>query len=204
MEREARTRNRGMELLAVLLLLCGSKIAVADTLVFGIPLGEELAIPECAKTSYGYAPGTDKVCFERVFGKEKDTGPVVNETVSIKFPINELPQIIKGASISGLIIDGKLEGIGFNTAGVRTAKMVLEKLKEKYGEPDVFLPRTVTNRMGAAFDTFSAGWTLPELVILYQGILGDLDTGLVNIDTKKGSDHRSKKLRELTKDKRPL
>jgi hypothetical protein len=172
--------------------------------VFGLALGQDFSLPECKKSSYGYSIATDYVCYERLFGKEKLSHPIVTETVMVRFPISESPSIAKGGVINVRIIDGKLEGIAFNTMGTRDADVVLGKLKEKYGEPKVFIPKTVQNRLGASFDAFDAAWSRPDLQVLFQSVSSSLDSGLVTIDTKKGSDDRSKILRELTKDKRPL
>jgi hypothetical protein len=195
--------------LAAVLLFCVSQIPVSnayadDITVFGIPLGQDLSLPECAKASYGYRIGTNQTCVERLFEREKQTGPILTETVRIRFPIAESPAIVSGGVLIGRVIDGKLEGIGFNTMGTQNADTVLARLREKYGEPKVFQPRVVKNRLGASFDAFDAAWSGQNIEVRFQSVSGSLDSGLVNIDTKKGSDDRSKALKELTKDKRPL
>ena len=191
------------------LLFCVSPISVStvyadDMTVFGISLGQEFSLPECAKASYGYRIGTKQVCFERLFEKEKLAGPIVTDSVRIRFPLADSPAIVTGAVLIGRVIDGKLEGVGFNTIGTRNADTVLDRLKEKYGEPNVFLPRVVQNRLGASFDAFDAAWSGQNLEVHFQSVMGSLDSGLVIIDTKKGSEDRSRALKELTKDKHPL
>lgn len=194
---------------AAVLLFCVSQTPVSnayadDITIFGIPLGQDFSLPECAKASYGYDIGTNQTCFERLFAREKQTGPIVTETVKIRFPIAKSPAIVNGGELIGRVIDGKLEGVGFNTMGIRNADIVLARLKEKYGEPEVFLPHVVKNRLGASFDVFDAAWSGQNIEVLFQSVSGSLDSGLVNVDTKKGSEDRSKALEELTKDKRPL
>lgn len=195
--------------LAAVFLFCVSQLPVSnayaeDIIVFGIPLGQDFLLPECAKASYGYSIGTNQACFERLFAREKQTGPIVTDTVRIRFPIAESPAIVKGGELIGRVIDGKLEGVGFNTMGIQNADTVLARLKEKYGEPKELLPQVVKNRLGASFDAFDAAWSGQNIEVLFQSVSGSLDSGLVNIDTKKGSEDRRKALKELTKDKRPL
>lgn len=197
--------QRFLLLLALLMSHGLFSVTYADDMAaFGLALGQDFSLPECKKESYGYSIGTDHVCFERLFGKEKQSDPIVTETVRVRFPITESPSIVKGGEIIARVIDGKLEGLGFNTMGTRNADVVLNKLKEKYGEPKVFIPHTVKNRLGASFDAFNVGWSGPNLQVLFQSVSGSLDSGLVHIDTKKGSEDRSKAIKELTKDKRPL
>lgn len=171
---------------------------------FGLPLAQEFSLPECKKGVYGYSTGTDYVCFQRLFGREKQSGQIVTESVRIRFPIADSPSIVRGGELIARIIDGKLEGLGFNTFGIRNADIVLGKLKEKYGDPEVFAPHTVKNALGASFEAFDASWSKINLRVHFQSVSGSLDSGLVQIDTKKGSDDRGKAIKELTKDKRPL
>lgn len=190
--------------LGLLLLLLAAQAFAADNTVFGLPLGEPLSVPECARSSYGYVVITDKICFERLFEKEHARGSIVSETVSIRFPISELPSIVNGTSMLALVLNGRLEGIGFNTHGVSDQEIVLSALKKKYGEPKVFLPHTVQNLMGASFKVFTALWQLPNIVVTFQSTTGEIDAGLVNIDTKIGSQYRTERLKELTGGQRKL
>ena len=176
-----------------------------DMTVFGLTLAQDFSLPECKKESYGYSiGGTYYVCFERLFGEEKQSGPIVAETVKIRFPIADSPSIVKGRELLVSVIDSKLEGLRFDTFGIQDADIVLGKLKEKYGEPKVFTPRTVKNRFGGSFEAFDASWSGPNLQVLFQSVRGSLDSGLVQIDTTKSSENRSRAIKELTKDKRPL
>jgi len=181
---------------------------IVDKTVFGIPLGEKFTTPECSKQKLGktlvYKTFSDTVCFKRLSEKMQDTGPIINESVIISFSTKESPQIIKGFEILGLVMEGNLEGIGFNTTGISSADVVLGKLKEKYGRTTSFVPKKMTNRLGNSFDAFDATWDFDDLFVRFQSVTSSLDSGLVNIDTKKGKEHREKRLKELLKDKRPL
>jgi len=195
-------------LIAAFLLACPGIALGSDMSVFGLRLGEKFSMSECPRqmlgktVAYGF-PGTEP-CFERPLGKTGERGPIINDTVLVKFPLSQIPSLVAGLGISVLIIDGNLEGVGFNTRGVDNADWALKRLKEKYGEPTAVVPRTVQNRMGAAFEAFTASWELPGLYVHFESVSTSLDSGLVNIDTKLGREHRDEALRELLKDKRPL
>lgn len=172
--------------------------------VFGMSLGRNLQIPECNKQYGIYDISTKVVCFERAYGKEKLTSPVINETVRIAFPITESPSIVKNGVLLGMVIDGKLEGINFNTFGVKNADSVLLKLKEKYGEPQEFVPYKEENRLGQKFDAFTAIWRQENLEVYMQSILGSITSGLVSIDTLKAKEAKSEITKSLKKENRPL
>jgi hypothetical protein len=175
-----------------------------DLTIFGFPIAREISIPECAKTSYGYVVLTSQVCIERLSPHRDEGGPVVTETVLIHFPISEAPEIAKSLKMSGRIIDGKLEGVGFNTRGTEDANRVLAVLKEKFGEPDSIRPRVVRNRLGASFEAFDSEWKKQDVDILFESVRSSLDSGLVSIETTKRKDEKAKLLKELSKDRRPL
>jgi len=178
-----------------------------DMSVFGITLGQRFDIPECTKRKIGGSfmysvPKT--VCFERLSGREGQTGEITNDTVLVKFPFSEAPQISTTGNLMIGVIDGKLESVGFNTAGVRFQEYALAKLIEKYGKPHTLIPHKLKTRIGATFDTFVASWSFPNLFVTFDSVSFKLDSGLVNIDTKKGKEDRERALKELLKDKRPL
>lgn len=172
--------------------------------VFGLALGQSLQIPECRKQYGIYDISNKSVCFERIFGREKLTTPVENETVKITFPTLDAPKIAKNGVLLGMVIDGKLEGINFNTFGIKDAEQVLNKLKEKYGEPHEYKPYVEENRLGQKFNAFSALWKLDNLEVYMQSILGSITSGLVSIDTHKARDAKKDSLKNLQKDPHPL
>ncbi len=200
-----------MVILVGLLLFSAQPTSAQDMKVFGIPLGQPFTIAECEPAIYGYKGDTTSVCFDRLSesAKRKDkkkqvSEPVVNDLVKVRFPITEGPGLIAGDGFLARILDGKLEGIGFNTLGVSNADSVLKKLKEKYGSPTTLVSRKVQNRLGASFDAIEASWAFPDLYVTFDSAVYWLDSGLVNIDTKKGKEWRDNEMKNLLKDKRPL
>jgi hypothetical protein len=172
-----------------------------DTKVFGLQIGAELNLAECQRTklsknNFIYSGGDQLWCYER-HDKAKDGAPVVNETILIKFPFRDRPQIASGMSLVGQVMDGKLEGIGFNTLGVTDADDVLQKLTEKYGTPSSSRRYEVQNRLGAKFTTVQAVWNFSNLVVIFDGVASSLDSGLVTIDTPRCKAAREQRLEEL-------
>ena len=105
--------------------------AATDMSVFGLKLGEPFTVPECERLDlkiknlerihYKYS---ESVCFEQI-PYSKDNGTAVNRWV--KFPYKEAPQIVSTNTVSVLVMDGNLEGIGFNTLGTSADTMVFWK-----------------------------------------------------------------------------
>lgn len=143
--------------------------------IFDIALATRFSLKECNNK-------LETPCFER--GKEKVGVPVCNETVSIRLP--ESPEIVKGSELLGLITDGNLESIAFDTPGYYDQAIVLNELKQKFGEPNVYQPRTMTDSFGVSFSTFTAEWNTDSVVVTFHGIfLRQAHTGLVTINTAK-------------------
>lgn len=191
----------------------------ADANVFGLmKIGEPFTLAECPSASYGgYKITVEKPCWKRIGAssdfrdkkkKKKDaptTAPSpMNDTVFVTFPFDEQPALSSRSEIVVLIVDGALEGLGFNTSGIGNQEYVLAKLKEKYGEPSVYKPLTLQNRLGATFDALEAVWTFDNLIVRFSSAENSLDSGLVNIDSPKGKKHREDKINEIFKKNRAL
>lgn len=188
-------------LILLLALATTVEADAADHTVFGFALGEPLNLPECERTSVGYSFVTTVTCFRSPsFYDSKDEF----RTFTILFPSNESPSIVSGGGVLGLVMDRRLEGIGFSTEGVSNQDAVLSALKKKYGEPRVFAPKIVKNRLGASFEAFDAIWETQDLHITFESISSAIDSGVVRIDTRKGKEARDRALKEMLKDRRPL
>jgi hypothetical protein len=172
--------------------------------VFGLTLGAPFTVSECDKDSRGYSLRITKVCFERLFGKIKESAPVVTESVRIRFPVSDSPSLARGGELSAQIIDGILEGISFSTRGIADIDRVMGALTQKYGEPTMRQPQVLQNRLGAKFESVDAAWVLPNLDVHFGSSLGTVDSGAVFVSTRKGAEFRSRRLKETLKDRRPL
>ena len=189
-------------LLGILAMGAEPQTKNADDSVFGMRLGEKFSIPECAhlKKSNLYAENDPAPCYERIGStwdkKARHDSPVTNDTVTILFPFSQRPPIISGLKISAQIVDGHLESIGFNTMGLQTQDQTLSTLKEKYGDPTSLTELKKQNNFGATFDSHFSVWKFEKFTVVFQGTTDRFDSGLVNIDTKKGADYRSALLKK--------
>lgn len=194
----------------------------ADGSIFGVMnIGETFVLPECPTASYGgYKITVEAACWKNIRSnydystakkKKKKDEPTaapapkaMTDNVYVAFPFAEQPTLSKNSDIIVLVVDGILEGVGFNTSGVSNQEFVLEKLKEKYGEPTVYNPIKVQNRLGATFDSIEAIWKFDNLIIRFNSTENDLESGLVNIDSPKGLKHRQDALDAIFKKNRSL
>jgi hypothetical protein len=207
-------------LVLVTLIFCANATA-QDMSVFGMRFGQSLSIPECPTEGYSidYELFPNHVCYARLmiyerFGAEvfkrydkkhppPTLPPLGTEEVRISYPILDRPEI-SNTTVAAILIDGRLEGISFGTRGIADADSILEKLKAKYGASPTIVSAKVQNRLGASFNTFYALWIFPDLRVGFHSVSDTLDAGLVIIDTKKGNEWREQRLKETSKDKRPL
>jgi len=171
----------------------------ADSTVFGLHLGEKLSLPECThlKKSTLYLENDGVVCFERsiaAWEKSKWSSPVFDETVMILFPFGRKPALASKYKIVGQVVEGNLESIGFNTSGITAQEQTLEGLTAKYGDPTKTVNETKQNAFGARFDSHVAVWEFDNLTVIFQGTTDRIDSGLVNIDTRKGAKFRARLL----------
>jgi len=201
----SQTGSRSILLFSLFLLFClrspflPAQSNAPDT-AFGLQIGGALSLPECerirvSKNNFAYRPIAQSWCYERM---ERGDTPLTNGTIEIKFPLKDRPQIVSGLSLIGTVMDGRLEGIGFNTLGVSNADDVLQKLTEKYGKPTSSEPYEVQNGFGAKFTSVRALWSFSNLVVIFKGVSSNLDSGLVIIETPKCNAWREQKLKELT------
>ena len=98
---------------ALAMLAAWTGLASADetnVAVFGLPLGAQLQISECAKKDLGgltiYPPAA-ATCFERLGTQERvrATAPVENDSILIRFAAAEAPAVMSGGTGIGLVVN---------------------------------------------------------------------------------------------------
>jgi hypothetical protein len=200
-------RNPGMKALiagAIIGLLSmgtSAQTRIGAQSVFGFSLGEKLAMPECPfDTQNKFYVDDSRVaafegkalskttCFEH-WDNALAGQPAGTERVGIKFPEGESPSIAAG--VSALLIDGRLESVSIDTAGLSNQDQVMAALKQKYGAPTSTNETKKQNSFGAVFNSHFAVWKFANLTVVFKGTTSHIDSGLVNIETKKGADYRS-------------
>ncbi|MCU1285947.1 MAG: hypothetical protein JWO13_2297 [Acidobacteriales bacterium] len=180
-----------------------------DLSVFGFQIGKPFNLAECptmqvARERYTYSGSSGAPCYKRTGLLRTKVAPVYTATVLIQFPSAEQPALSSGLDISAQVMDGNLEGIGFNTAGVRDGEKVLQSLIEKYGEPTTKQLSTVQGSYGTVYPMIVARWAFSNLEVSFKSISTELSSGLVTIDSIKCREWRQATLKRLTGSGRTL
>jgi hypothetical protein len=179
-----------LSLIAVLFLLANVSRS-ADLAVFGLEFGKPVQLPECESTS----PFVQKTCVTKEGKFPGDTHHYVY------FSSADTPSIVDQFSTSDnatasfgldLMLDqnGALIGLSFLTPGISYQTRILDQLTAKYGKPTRRKTVQVQNGFGARFDVIHALWNLPNLTVLFDGALAQLNQGSVTIDSPEAAKMR--------------
>lgn len=108
--------------------------------------------------------------------------------------INELPLLVPSRkrpdgtrTVTALVISGRVEGLRVTTDGFVHQERLLEQLVQKFGEPRSQEDREVTAGSGGRFDAVRATWRTPNLHVLYSGMAGRIDEGIISVFTDVGA-----------------
>jgi len=162
--------------------------AASPQSVFGIQIGQPLAIPECKKTpriaslpdvDFGYEMRQPVVCHQAARVNAGETWA----TETIVFPLESMPTIARSGKMDAMIVDGKVIGFTIPTAGIESQEVVISLLTEKYGKPASVTRSSVQNSVGGSFQAISAIWATAGLAISFNAAPYRLDIGEVMIDT---------------------
>lgn len=157
--------------------------------VFGLEFGKPLEIRVCEKVNRRNLEPTEGVCkFEYVGEAAKSTPGVSN--AGILFAESEQPQIVVG-SVVATLINGRLEGVEFTTAGSVAVRFVMDALREKYGKPASIDKYQMTNGLGITTDHLSAEWSKGSVKVSYVELLPGSRVGKVTIETTAGLKNRA-------------
>lgn len=187
-------------------MLLSNVVCAEIEIVFGtLELGGLMDYDECPKTGRSYSPRTENICYEKLSStKTNSYNEAVDGSVMIRFPFSSKPSIVSGGVVVGQMIEGRLEGLGFNTRGIHNQDEVIAALISRFGSPSSYKKRMAQNNAGASFEVFDAVWSTANLVITYQSATRTFDVGLVNINTQIGQAAQDAALKHLSRDKRPL
>jgi hypothetical protein len=193
-----------MRLLALILTLLPAAAMSADMTVFGLKLGEPLALPECHwnDSLRVYGPATNGPCM--TYGRYTDRRDPASSERRIEFPYSQRPSLSARSYVIGTVINGKLEAVTVPTRGINAIRPTMEALQAKYGEPTSVRTYPVRNRAGAQFESANATWEFADLSVVYLGSVGVLDAGEIVIATPTGIAERERQHKESTRDRRPL
>lgn len=163
-------------------LIAAPALAAEPIAVFGITIGSPLTLPECGTRIIAgrtvYNSTHQAVCSEAA-RPDQTTADVSWSRVN--FPADQAPLIAKWPYVNAYIYRGVVEGIEFPTAGISSQDVVLDQLRQKFGQPTSLRSVTVQNAMGATFQSHEAEWRLPALRVTFRGSVRSLDMGKVEI-----------------------
>ncbi|QOR55216.1 MAG: hypothetical protein SHS37scaffold296_33 [Burkholderiales phage 68_11] len=151
--------------------------------VFGLELGRPLALPECAYRATRGGKNYDAITKFTCYEDKHELNGYGEPVRRVNFKPEESPVYIKWQRLFALEADGMLIGIDFLTPGVQAQEIVLAALRQKFGEPTTLAVRKAKTLQGAEFDSLSAVWALPALIVRLEGTTDRIDTGRVTIDT---------------------
>jgi len=104
-----------------------------DMTVFGITLGQPLAVDECPQGTVSFKA----MCAMKDRFMPKDEYGV--EFVDVWFPTSFTSELVSSGSLSVILIDGSVESVTFGTwSGDMRQQMALRELTKKYGRPIIF------------------------------------------------------------------
>jgi hypothetical protein len=154
--------------------------------VFGLELGKPLAIPECHHkvSSRGFVFSTyeddpAETCYEPDIELQ---GAPPWRRGSVNFPLKKMPLILHLNSGYTLIVNGKLEGLQFDTLNYGNTDAIIRELSVKFGRP-TSVTRFTANPANVPVPATHAEWRLPNLYVSYRNIDYSVDYGALLIET---------------------
>jgi len=182
-----RIRLSAMAVLS-LVLLPASGQAQAPWTVYGIELGQPVALPACKHktlpngqpSQYIYEDDPAETCHE----PEIQLRDAPWQRGSVNFPLRKQPLISAFNSGFTLIIDGKVEGLQFSTRGDANTNAIINELSTKFGRP-TSISKTTSTVAGIAVPAVHTEWDLESLYVSYLNIHREIGYGLLEIETPK-------------------
>ncbi len=181
-----------------------AKAGGVDTRVFGIQLGERLALPACNIFSLGTAAST--TCLAKDVITELATrmvNPGGAPMTIIKLARANCPGWMSDCSVGAQVdASGRLIGIVANTDGYAVEEQAMRELTAKYGRRFGRLPVVFTrNENGAKYPTSHYDWNLSGLRVLYFAVEDNLKRGRLIVETEEAFQRRVALTREAKRPK---
>jgi hypothetical protein len=169
--------------------LAAAHASLPPTSIFGILVGEPLALLECIaatnpakyhadksgyKGKFYYKFPDTAPCFERLTRQGLGDSPL-NEIVHVQFPLKENLATVADNVVVVQILDGKVEFIRFNTKGRVFQDEDLAIFSAKFGKPTSAKPVPLQNGLGARFEALIAIWKItPNVTATYSSFGGNI------------------------------
>ncbi|MEP7364174.1 MAG: hypothetical protein ABI972_13040 [Acidobacteriota bacterium] len=181
-----------------------AKAANVDTKVFGLALGERISLPSCGMLDFGGTSMKTCVSDDMINQLTNALAGMGGESSSavIKIAKANCPSWMSQCQVSAELDNGRLVGISATTDGLQVEQEAGGELRAKYGtrhsRQQRFNTRTDT---GAKFETWDFFWDLPGLRVEYYVINGNVNRGLLIVQTEEAYQRRLARVREEKKPK---
>ncbi|QGL94590.1 hypothetical protein FEO92_20255 [Stenotrophomonas maltophilia] len=156
----------------------------------GITLGAPLG-PECPREQIPHAgavydlSAAKSACWVAMGMQPGARTNTVNNDLLTVVPLSNKRPIGTG-SVTAVIVNGVVEGLTISTDGFVHAQELFEQLKQKLGAPTKHDTVQVVSGVGANFSGPRAVWELPGTYVQFNGIVGAVNSGLIQVYTEKG------------------
>ncbi len=179
---------RSLHLLVFAALLQGATTppAVAPT-VLGQELGKPITLPECPHKRWPDGRISPDL-YELYPNIICHTPPIQLrdapwQRADLYYPTDKIPLIMRGHTGDLIVIDGKLEGIRFETLGYGNAEAIISEVSAKFGKPASVqnISQTIA---GISVPARLVKWKSQGLIIEYNTIWADVANGKIEFMTQ--------------------
>ncbi|MBA0348378.1 hypothetical protein JAK62_19525 [Stenotrophomonas maltophilia] len=156
----------------------------------GITLGAPLG-PECPREQIPYAGAVynlgaaKSACWVAMGMQPGARTDTVNNDLLTLVPLSNKRPTGTG-SVTAVVVNGVVEGLTISTDGFVHAQELFEQLKQKLGAPTKHDTVQVVSGVGANFAGPRAVWELPGTYVQFNGIVGAVNTGVIQVFTNTG------------------
>ena len=158
-----------------------SASATEPVSMYGIVIGQPLTIARCVLNEVPVAGP----CWARAHENIAKFSPPGMQSLTVQFPVLGRPRISKFDELFVKTIDDVVEEVTLYTKGIDVADAALRQLVENFGQPTDQQFESVQNRFGAQYDYIRAEWRRTGVTVVFEGVSGDLDSGVIYATSEK-------------------
>lgn len=145
--------------------------------IFGMEMDQPIPYARCTD-----AYSTKEVCSEPL----KISVPRPWDEVFVRFPTDQIPEIMASYVMSAKTVEGKIVGFSFETMGFRDQERTIELLSQKFGKPTSVEYQDMTTLAGGAFKAAFATWRFSDLSVTFDSLGYGTKSGRVEIYSPEG------------------
>jgi len=182
-----------------------------DTKVFGIPLGEPLALPKCNLFGglFGGQPQPNCIAdadptglIAGLIGDIGDIVPGGDNVQTLQLADANCPTWLDGCEFFAIMRNGRFVAARLRTKGRTVETAVSKELRGKYGERASMQQRFITPDNGSKeFQVWDLDWEFPGLHVEYKVVDATVNDGAVLIESESIYNQRKAQIKEAAKPK---